>query len=182
MDAESSYWDQYCDDSDYSSPAILPMVPAMVLRSGGLDDSGSSRDSYWSRYSTQQFSPAVTGEGGMERRQPAPQQPRLLVVPERLAALRLDSSEQAWDCAGDSTAAAADPPPLTRGNSSSSSSSSAGACSIGHGGDSIGGADPLPSPSFCKYAGVNPAALITRLNFLKEQMEQSERLLLNSVV
>ncbi|KAJ2512683.1 hypothetical protein H4217_006751 [Coemansia sp. RSA 1939] len=41
---------------------------------------------------------------------------------------------------------------------------------------------PVDSPLGSSYQGVNPAALITRLNFLKEQMEQDERLFLNTVV
>ncbi|KAJ2665067.1 hypothetical protein IWW48_000334 [Coemansia sp. RSA 1200] len=41
---------------------------------------------------------------------------------------------------------------------------------------------PADSPLGSNYQGVNPAALITRLNFLKEQMEQDERLFLNTVV
>ncbi|KAJ2520503.1 hypothetical protein H4217_002003 [Coemansia sp. RSA 1939] len=41
---------------------------------------------------------------------------------------------------------------------------------------------PVDSPLGSSYQGVNPAALITRLNFLKEQMEQDERLFLNTLV
>ncbi|KAJ1995854.1 hypothetical protein GGI25_000270 [Coemansia spiralis] len=43
-------------------------------------------------------------------------------------------------------------------------------------------AEPIDSPLARSFEGINPAALISRLNFLKEQMDQDERLLLNSVV
>ncbi|KAJ2665212.1 hypothetical protein IW148_001684 [Coemansia sp. RSA 1199] len=167
MDSESSYWDQYLDETDYISPPLVQQPTQPKVR--GFDDSGSSRDSYWSRYSAVQGSAQGTP---MARRQ----QRRLLVVPDRLAALHLSSDEEDDQNGGDQIL------PLA--------AAQAGDCGIGDRPcDQLISEKEAPlisekeatSPCGRAFTGVNPMALITRLTFLKEQMEQDERLLLNAV-
>ncbi|KAJ1757763.1 hypothetical protein EV180_005733 [Coemansia sp. RSA 518] len=164
MDSESSYWDLYLDETDYISPPLGQQPTQPKVR--GFDDSGSSRDSYWSRYSAVQSTGTAQGTP-MARRQ----QRRLLVVPDRLAALHLSSDEED-DQNGDDQIL-----PLAAAH--------AGDCGIGgRPCDQLtteSNAAPLASPCARVFTGVNPMALITRLTFLKEQMEQDERLLLNPV-
>ncbi|KAJ2338714.1 hypothetical protein IWW50_005305 [Coemansia erecta] len=166
MDSESSYWDLYLDDTDYISPALAEPYPLLAGKVRGLDDSGSSRDSYWSRYSVAQ---GPSTDQSTPRRA---QQRRLLVVPDRLAALHLSSEDEDEDVgAGEHVGAeqaladcgrsGAGDPPLIASES--------------------GDAQPLGSPCGKAFTGVNPLALITRLTFLKDQMEQNERLQLNPV-
>ncbi|KAJ1810861.1 hypothetical protein LPJ77_000551 [Coemansia sp. RSA 2523] len=174
MDSESSYWDLYLDETDYISPPLGKQPTQPKVR--GFDDSGSSRDSYWSRYSAVQSTGTAQGTP-MARRQ----QRRLLVVPDRLAALHLSSDEEddqnGDDQNGDDQNGDDQILPLAAAH--------AGDCGIGgRPCDQLtteSNAAPLASPCARVFTGVNPMALITRLTFLKEQMEQDERLLLNPV-
>ncbi|KAJ2501508.1 hypothetical protein GGH96_001827 [Coemansia sp. RSA 1972] len=161
MDSESSYWDLYLDETDYISPPLLVQQPTQP-KVRGFDDSGSSRDSYWSRYSGVQGSVQGTP---MARRQ----QRRLLVVPDRLAALHLSSDEEDDQSGGDQIL----PQPAAH----------AGDCGIGDKPCDLltTEKEAMASPCARVFTGVNPMALITRLTFLKEQIEQDERLLLNAV-
>ncbi|KAJ2691579.1 hypothetical protein H4R19_006334, partial [Coemansia spiralis] len=180
MDLESTYWEQYCADG-LGEGFLPPQQPA----ADGY--SVSSRDSYWSRYSCTRGS--TRDLSTPDQPQPQPQQAqrrrwRLLVVPDRLAALRLEDSdassatqaveamgktpestaEAAADTAGASDAGACDPPEIR--------SDSAGQCDEA--------VVPPGSPSSPGSWGVNPAALEMRLNFLKQEMDQNDRLQLDA--
>ncbi|KAJ1840886.1 hypothetical protein IWW55_006763 [Coemansia sp. RSA 2706] len=170
MDDDSSYWDQYCgDDGSYVTPlpvASALLVPRMPWHDVSGDGSGSSRDSYWSRYSVQDTADAA---GPLRRPQ---QQTRLLVVPDRLAALHIGASDD--DDAPGHDCGSAQPP-------QSAPMPAPADCGIGSA-DANARRKTPGSPYTVGFAGVNPLALATRLNFVKDQMKQNERLLMNAAV
>ncbi|KAJ2827192.1 hypothetical protein GGI24_002712 [Coemansia furcata] len=262
MDTETSYWDQYdVYDMEQSLqvaqqlPPLTPLVPqadefryAPYLSSCSV----SSQDSYWSRHlgtrpagSSRQCTP-----GGADSVRQTPQTThsaaanlrRLLVVPDKLAALSLDCTTTRFDMNGSGNSSdsgcdvneydvqivasgpiegddatlvvvtAVTPPPLLEllpdGVKSSSHeinsmcrgsaqpqqlkpavalgrSQSDMCCAVGDGSGPKNAShvanpaiddSPPSSPGLC-FAGVNANALITRLNFLKDQMDQDELLM-----
>ncbi|KAJ1736304.1 hypothetical protein LPJ61_000088 [Coemansia biformis] len=188
MDQESFYWDQYCSDGD----GILPPLP-YTERPALVDGSGSSRDSYWSRYSCTRSSMTDQCTPGQQQQR---RLWRLLAVPDRLTALRLGSGSSAGGCAEPATTTAAggteagrstDERAAAAGDDAAAAAEDnaghAGPCDpaqISSSGSSNEAIVPLDSPTGPAFQGVNPAALTMRLAFLKQQMDQDERLLLDT--
>ncbi|KAJ2538065.1 hypothetical protein EV175_006542, partial [Coemansia sp. RSA 1933] len=110
--AERSYWDQYDNDADYFVSHALPSQHQF----SSVSTDASSRDSYWSRYISSAKSTATEHRTPVSRSECCDdealsaivpesaasvtsatladvqaQQRRLFVMPERLAALRLDT-------------------------------------------------------------------------------------------
>ncbi|KAJ2450621.1 hypothetical protein EV183_004163 [Coemansia sp. RSA 2336] len=169
MDSDSSYWDLYCDEADYkTSPLPFPLAfPESRAPVRGLSeeccgrlaaDNGSSRDSYWSRYSAVQPTNEQTPPSKASTKSA---QQRLLVVPKQLAKLSLGNEERPANGIADGC-----------GQKEAPDQALISDC------DSL----PIDSPDTPTFTGVNPLALIIRLNFLKDQMEQNERLRLNPTV
>ncbi|KAJ1668420.1 hypothetical protein IW140_000248 [Coemansia sp. RSA 1813] len=268
--AERSYWDQYDGDVDYFASQTLPSQHHF----SSVSTDASSRDSYWSRYISSAKSTATGPRTPVSRNEIAESpaiapgsagaaadaqqaQRRLFVMPERLAALRLDSRSdergnqqrmrgklfvpldtgatvtqntaqptgsnvsvsaedggvleqqkqqkqkhaavrryaadkmQGADTSHASNAAETTQdqaqklvPPAVAAASEKPDTKDVAAFPVSdsEGNNTEGAVPPVDSPLGRSYQGVNPAALITRLNFLKEQMEQDERLFLNPVV
>ncbi|KAJ1741611.1 hypothetical protein LPJ78_003047 [Coemansia sp. RSA 989] len=169
MDSDSSYWDLYCDEADNkTSPLPFPLAfPESKAPARGLSeeccgrlaaDNESSRDSYWSRYSAVQTTNQQTPSSKASTKSA---QQRLLVVPRQLEMLSLGNEKQP-----------ANDIPDDCGQKETPDQALISDC------DSL----PIDSPDTPTFTGVNPLALIIRLNFLKDQMEQNERLLLNPMV
>ncbi|KAJ1998567.1 hypothetical protein GGI04_004943 [Coemansia thaxteri] len=253
MDTETSYWDQYdAEEAHFDArlePVLQPPEEPQYVASLGTH-SASSRDSYWSRYlgapttgSTDQCTP-----GDSARLSPAQRTPlsshstdlkrRLLVVPDKLAALSLagfchaDTAEEG--CFADIASSASSdsgcdvnehaqivadstdgqhcgsrkddatlvvvtaPTPSAmqkpendvggnrhHGAKAASVPSLAAAISTtgaagGHSQSAVNHRLPASPPSSpgLSVGGVNPTALITRLSFLKAEMDEAELLLL----
>ncbi|KAI7835033.1 hypothetical protein BX661DRAFT_195590 [Kickxella alabastrina] len=172
-------------------------------------DHTSSRGSYWSKYLGTQFAsdqctPTKAGSD-TPRMHSTMDIRRLLVMPEKLASLHLSSEDglvaatkeqgarletgqrklvdgyqlvDAVEGAGRGIFRAIDSP---------SSDSVSGQCAkeeAASSGISVGMVinGNISNSGGSGGGGVNPMALITRLNFLKDQMEQDERLVLNYTV
>ncbi|PIA19089.1 hypothetical protein COEREDRAFT_5620 [Coemansia reversa NRRL 1564] len=162
----------------------------------------SSRDSYWSRYSythdsvTDQCTPvygsSIELSQQRQQKQPPPQQ-RLFVVPDRLATLHISTSDDEDHNSSIDEVTDAEPAFQLSGANHESRIVQQ------HAADNNGNEQPRPCdpariasdskeglvPPQCSspvsgFQGVNPTALITRLSFLKEQMEQNERLVLGT--
>ncbi|KAJ1813935.1 hypothetical protein LPJ75_002977 [Coemansia sp. RSA 2598] len=259
MDSESLYWAQYDEDfdlipqgpaaihqrdDDYAQSAFLQNArqPSALMHYRQLAEPAtseypSSRDSYWSRYvgngsGSDQETPL--GDAGSARASTSDMR-RLLVMPERLASLRLSNSghkaaatettstSTSTSTAAAAAAAAAAADSADHGSRSDHADNKAGGSKgviadavtridvealAPMSADGVRIAQPIPAagqqrmaaqptgfgdlqrqggsgqqPGPCGttaagYGGVNPIALITRLNFLKDQIEQNERLLL----
>ncbi|KAJ1796796.1 hypothetical protein LPJ59_003528 [Coemansia sp. RSA 2399] len=252
--AERSYWDQYDGDMDLFASRTLPPQHHF----SAVSTNASSRDSYWSWYVSSAKSTATGHRTPVSRSEPSESpasvpggasiasadtqaQRRLFVIPERLAALRLDGCaderEQKQQGRGKLIALPGSGMAVSQNTARRSGSSAVPAPVVTEDGDALekqqsmhvpagrhnealgvdamradnagttvpqkpdpaitsaaeksnsrdtaGSKDneaPIDSPCARSYQGVNPAALITRLNFLKEQMDQDERLFLNPVV
>ncbi|KAJ2084390.1 hypothetical protein H4R24_000020 [Coemansia sp. RSA 988] len=222
MDAESLYWDQYaCEDNHITQPQHPSQPQAVAFSSfatkpqnrwsllSGVqttDGGGSSRDSYWSRYSynhgsvTDQCTPVYGNsiESSQQRQQQQqPPQQRLFVVPDRLAALHICASDDedhhytvdepvetgsAFQIAGANHKSSIVQEHAAGAAADKDSNGQPGPCDSAQiavdGGEE--GLVPLSSSPVSGFQGVNPAALITRLSFLKEQMDQDERLVMST--
>ncbi|KAJ2850446.1 hypothetical protein IWW36_001884 [Coemansia brasiliensis] len=180
MDSDSSYWDLYCEEEADNLPSPLPFPLAFPESKAPIrgisedccgrlvtcDNSGTSRDSYWSRYSAAQNTDQQTPSSKASTKSA---QQRLLVVPKQLAMLSLGNEGQK------EARTEEDMQPDDCGIGQKETPDQA---LINSDCDSL----PIDSPDTPTFTGVNPLALIIRLNFLKDQMEQNERLLLDSVV
>ncbi|KAJ2801460.1 hypothetical protein H4R20_003660 [Coemansia guatemalensis] len=225
MDAEGLYWDQYgCEDNHITQPQHPSQLQAVAFSSLATkpqsrwsllpgaqptEGSGSSRDSYWPRYSyahgsaTDQCTPVYGNsiEPFPQRQQQQQQQPlqqRLFVVPDRLAALHISTSDDedhhsssmdelaesgpAFQIAGSNHE-----PSIVQHHATAAADKGGneqlGPCDstlIAGDGCEEGGLVPLSSSPVSGFQGVNPAALITRLSFLKQQMEQDEQMVLGT--
>ncbi|KAJ2758728.1 hypothetical protein IWQ56_005923 [Coemansia nantahalensis] len=185
MDLESVYWDQYCAEGLGEGVLPLPQPPADA-------GSASSRDSYWSRYSCARSSAWSESTPDLPQQQlPQRRRWRLLVVPEKLATLRLDDA-----CSGGAAQTVASGAGTAASESALGAAGAAGGASAEHNGacdppqirrriespcscDSSGGDEaivPPGSPSGPASWGINPAALEMRLQFLKQEIDQRDRL------
>ncbi|KAJ1860100.1 hypothetical protein H4R99_007743 [Coemansia sp. RSA 1722] len=262
MDSESLYWAQYDEDFDYAAqgsaavnnhsddytqgvlaqnarqPSAAYLQYRQMAEPAAASEYPSSRDSYWSRYfghgpGSDQGTPL--DDAGSARASTSDMR-RLLVMPEKLASLRLNSASSnntkavsISAAAASASASAADA--KERGTRSDQAETKASGCgqssgqqpghaqqvnnissgkmpaNVGnariaqpiqtlaaaeqprtaapftnsdlHWQPSSSGVQPGPCvTTTTSYGGVNPIALITRLNFLKDQIEQNERLLL----
>ncbi|KAJ2615179.1 hypothetical protein H4S08_001362 [Coemansia sp. RSA 1365] len=217
MDAESLYWDQYgCEDGHITQLQQTSQLQAttsssivtkpqsrwsFLLGTQTTEGGGSSRDSYWSRYSythdsvTDQCTPvygnAIEPFQQRQQQQPPPQQ-RLFVVPDRLVALHISTSDDEDHHSSLDEVAEEKPAfQLSGANHESRIVLQHAADNNGNeqtrpcdptqiASDSEEGLVPQSSSPVSGFQGVNPTALITRLSFLKEQMEQDERLVLGT--
>ncbi|KAJ2392435.1 hypothetical protein GGI23_005220 [Coemansia sp. RSA 2559] len=253
--AERSYWDQYDGDMDHLASRTLPSQHHF----SAINTGASSRDSYWSWYVSSAKSTATGHRTPVSRNEPSESpasvrggtsiasmdtqaQRRLFVIPERLAALRLDGNTDEREKKQQGRGKLMAPPgagvAVSQNTAWRSSSSAVPVPVTAEDGDALENQQPMhvpagrqnealgvdamradnagtavpqnldmavtaaaersnsqaaagsedndeasiDSPHARSYQGVNPAALITRLNFLKEQMDQDERLFLNPVV
>ncbi|KAJ1953284.1 hypothetical protein EC988_003080 [Linderina pennispora] len=202
---ESSYWDQY-DSADYVENMVVVQDPYTkpsryrdILHNSAYSASESSRNSsYWSKYAESRNTGA----------QDTPQEPtgqemrRVLVLPDRLAAMSLaDKDESTGNESTDPQPTAledslkpTEPTLLAKAASAPApasapaSASAAAAATIvevlssplrvpqlsdGEDSEEI---EPIDSPSGPCFQGVNPLALAARLGFLKSQLDQAELL------
>ncbi|KAJ1947951.1 hypothetical protein FBU59_001823 [Linderina macrospora] len=183
---DSSYWDQY-DAAEYVEDMVAvvqdpytkfgryrDILPNNIGTPEGSRDSGSS---YWAKYAESRNTGA----------QDTPQEPtgqelqRVLVLPDRLAAMTLDDDDS--ESTGQPRPKALKVSSLNPKDTSLitkpdlvevlSSPLRVPQLSDGEDSDEIG---PIDSPSGPCFQGVNPLALAARLGFLKSQLEQAELL------
>ncbi|ORX65238.1 hypothetical protein DL89DRAFT_296438 [Linderina pennispora] len=195
---ESSYWDQY-DSADYVENMVVVQDPYTkpsryrdILPNSAYSASESSgNSSYWSKYTESRNTGA----------QDTPQEPtgqemrRVLVLPDRLAAMSLaDKDESTGNESTDPQPTALEDslkstePTLLAKVASAPAPASAAATIVevlssplrvpqlsdGEDSEEI---EPIDSPSGPCFQGVNPLALAARLGFLKSQLDQAEELL-----
>ncbi|ORX70428.1 hypothetical protein DL89DRAFT_292111 [Linderina pennispora] len=194
---ESSYWDQY-DSADYvenmmvvQDPYTKPSRYRDTLPNSAYSASESSgNSSYWSKYTESRNTGA----------QDTPQEPtgqemrRVLVLPDRLAAMSLADKDESTDpqpTALEDSLKSTEPTLLAKAASVSAPApapASAAATIVevlssplrvpqlsdGEDSEEI---EPIDSPSGPCFQGVNPLALAARLGFLKSQLDQAEELL-----
>lgn len=201
--AESSYWDQYGDEDNIVSSPYLPQqqfVSSLDCNNCASLSSVSSRDSYWSKYECNSHPGTgsnATGDGSDggtplhkdSKINSTSVHRRMLVMPDKLAALRLtalNDDDQLKKQRQKQISARSSRGKLAKDVHSSTSAprvDTKTTASYYRNAQSDGVAvDCKDNGGGTLHEGVNALALTTRLNFLKDQMEQDERLVLNSVV
>ncbi|KAJ2724714.1 hypothetical protein GGI07_001767 [Coemansia sp. Benny D115] len=210
MDSEALYWDRYDSEGEQISQATVPIHQTHYGRSSAFayrkqpdiissPSCVSSRDSYWSRYlgggvgigdgDSDQCTPTARADAGVERpasqssRQDKQDMRRLLVVPEKLAALRLSdtsSNSSSSTSSNDDGGSRSNAKSTAAATSSMTAAAAAAVAAARQTGDVHADGSVGEQQSGVLAGGVNPMALITRLNFLKDQLEQDERLIQDS--